>query len=65
MATSLVEAHPGLGFQSSDSFEFKVRVYDACDSTVLSFDPTVRNMLAYVYSEAVTQKVLTTDTASA
>ena len=37
---------------------------DLCDTTALSFDPSVADMLAYVNSAAATQTVLATDSAS-
>ena len=49
----------------SDSFSFQITVIDACYTTMLSLNPIVSDMLAYVDMAADTQTVLATDTASA
>ena len=45
-ATIPLETSPGV--EVSDSFIFQITVLDSCDTTTLSFNPVVSNMLAYV-----------------
>ena len=54
-ATIPIETAPGSGVYMSDSFAFSIYVRDACDTTTLSFDPAVSDMLAYVNQGAETQ----------
>ena len=43
---------------------FDIEILNRCDTTTLSFNPAVSDMLAYVFQAANTQTVLATDTAS-
>ena len=64
VATIPIYASLGSGQLVSDTFEFNVKIEDACETTALIFDPTVSSMLAYVSSAPITQQVLAIDTAS-
>ena len=63
-ATVPVETAPGSGVNISDTFSFTITVIDACETTTMSFNPIVTDMLAYVNLAADTQTVLAKDTAS-
>ena len=47
-ATIPFETSPGSGTLVNDTFDFNIRIEDACETTTLVFDPTVSDMLVYV-----------------
>ena len=59
--SATLDSYPAIALASQT---FTIEIMDLCDTTTLSFDPSVADMLAYVNSPAATQTILATDSVS-